>query len=122
MAAKNLKDVTHNIREMSQSNDTLAIEVLKRLQDFTLQSLEKLNQLIKQGKLQEENADLQNEYEKFYNLTIDFLYKNIPDKALRRVSVSSITNVIKKTIASLEELTASVVNQTSTKEIWLTEN
>lgn len=110
IAAKNIKDVIPNIKEMSQSEDKLALEVLKRLRDFALQNLNKLNQLSKQEINQKIIADLQSEYEKFYNLTIDFLYKNIPDKALRGVSVSSVTNAIKKTVSSLEDLTSSVIN------------
>ncbi|PKN68870.1 MAG: sodium:phosphate symporter [Chloroflexi bacterium HGW-Chloroflexi-5] len=110
IAAKNIKDVIPNIKEMSQSEDKLALEVLKQLQDFAVQNLTKLNQLSKQGKAQDEIADLQSKYEKFYNLTIDFLYKNIPDKALRGVAVSSVTNAIKKTVSSLEDLTTSVIN------------
>ncbi|KUG23015.1 sodium-dependent phosphate transporter [hydrocarbon metagenome] len=110
IAAKNIKDVIPNIKEMSQSEDKLALEVFKRLQDFALQNLNKINQLSNQEIDQKIIADLQSEYEKFYNLTIDFLYKNIPDKALRGVSVSSVTNAIKKTVSSLEDLTTSVIN------------
>jgi phosphate:Na+ symporter len=117
IAAKNIKDVIPNIKEMSQSEDSLAIEVLKRLRDFALQNLKTLNQLNKQGKNQEKTADLQSEYEKFYNLTVDFLFKSIRDKAPKGVSVSSITNAIKKIVSSLEELTNTVINSTPNRDI-----
>ncbi len=122
IAAKNIKDVIPNIKEMSQSEDMLAPEVLKRLQDFALQNLNKLNQLSKQEIDQKIFVDLQSEYEKFYTSTIDFIYKNIPDKTLRGVPVSSITNAIKKTVSSLEELTNSVINSRSAKGTELIEN
>lgn len=122
IAAKNIKDVIPNIQEMSQSEDDLAIVVLKRLQDFALQNLNNLNYLAKQGIGQGEISKLQSEYEKFYSLTINFLYKNIPDKALMGVSVSSITNAIRKIVSSLEELTASINNPVSATGIELTEN
>ncbi|MDP2237733.1 MAG: Na/Pi symporter [Bacteroidales bacterium] len=117
IAAKNIKDVIPNIKEMSQSEDGLSIEVLKRIQDFAVRNLNNLSNQAQQGMGKEEISELQSEYENFYISTIDFLYKNIPDKALRGVSVSSITNAIKKTVSALEELVSSVNNPKSTKEI-----
>jgi len=111
MAAKNIKDVSTNIKQMSDSKNELAGEVLKRLQDFAVQNLNKLNQLSKQEIDQKTIVSLHSEYEKFYNLTIDFLYKSMRDKSLEGVSVSSITNAIKKTVSSLEELANSLIKQ-----------
>jgi phosphate:Na+ symporter len=122
IAAKNIKDVIPNIKEMSQSEDGLANEVFQRLQDFALQSLNNLNQIAKQGLEQSEISKTQSEYEKFYNSTIDFLYKSIREKAPIKVSVSSITNAIKKTVSSLEELTNSAINPISENKIKLIEN
>lgn len=122
IAAKNIKDVIPNIKEMSQSEDNLALEILNRLQDFALQNLNKLNQLGKQKINQKIIAELQSEYEKFYNSTIDFLYKSIANKTLKGISVSSITNAIKKTVSSLEDLTTSVLNPEFAKGTELIEN
>lgn len=110
ISAKNIKDITSNIRQLQESEDELAVEILNRLQDFTKQSLGKLNTLIKVEIRQSEIDELQSKYEQFYISNIDFLYKSIATKTPKGVTVSTMTNAIKKTISSLEELTTSFIN------------
>jgi phosphate:Na+ symporter len=117
ITAKNIKDVISNIKEISENDDELTGEVLKRLQNFAVQNLNKLKQLSTQEIDQKTIIEMQREYELFYNLTIDFLYKNIRGKTPKDISVSSITNAIKKTVSSLEELTNSVANSRHTRKL-----
>lgn len=114
IAAKNIKDVIPNIKEMSDSEDPVAIEILGRLQDFAVKNLNKLSSQAPEGMGREEISQLQREYEDFYILTVNYLYKNIPPKAQLSVSVSSITNAIRKIVSALEELITSVNHPEST--------
>lgn len=110
ISAKSIKDVINNIKQMEQSEDKVAREILKRLQDFANQILNRLN-TSNLDKIEPVNIiDLQNEYEKFYTSNIEFLYTSIVNNSPKGVSISTITNAIKKTISSLEELTASFAN------------
>ncbi|MDO8967622.1 Na/Pi cotransporter family protein [Algoriphagus sp.] len=114
IAAKNIKDVIPNIKEMSDSEDPVAVEILGRLQDFAVKNLNKLSSQAPEGMGREEISKLQREYEDFYILTVNYLYKNIPPKAQLSVSVSSITNAIRKIVSALEELITSVNHPEST--------
>lgn len=114
IAAKNIKDVIPNIKEMSDSEDPVAVEILGRLQDFAVKNLNRLSNQAPEGMGREEISQLQREYEDFYILTVNYLYKNIPPKAQLSVSVSSITNAIRKIVSALEELITSVNHPEST--------
>lgn len=114
IAAKNIKDVIPNIKEMSDSEDPVAVEILGRLQDFAVMNLNRLSNQAPEGMGREEISQLQREYEDFYILTVNYLYKNIPPKAQLSVSVSSITNAIRKIVSALEELITSVNHPEST--------
>ncbi|MDP2042242.1 MAG: Na/Pi symporter [Algoriphagus sp.] len=117
IAAKNIKDVIPNIKEMSDSEDPVAVEILGRLQDFAVKNLNKLSSQAPEGMGREEISKLQREYEDFYILTVNYLYKNIPPKAQLSVSVSSITNAIRKIVSALEELITSVNHPESTNNM-----
>jgi phosphate:Na+ symporter len=117
IAAKNIKDVIPNIREMSDSEDPVAFEILQRLQDFAEKNVNNLSSRAQQRMDKEEISKLQLEYEDFYIVTVNFLYKNIPAKAQMSISVSSITNAIRKIVSSLEELITSVNHPDFTKKI-----
>jgi phosphate:Na+ symporter len=116
-AAKNIKDVIQNIKDMDESEDELAHEILKQLQEFSLQKIQELNRYVTMNEDTEPAAGWQKEYENFYNKTIEYLYKNINTKTKRDVPVSSMTNAIKKTVSSLEELALSASNHQLEKEI-----
>ena len=107
-AAKNIKDVIQNIREIEESEDELAQEILLQLQKFSMQKIDLLDQYVTMkgdGKI---IGGWQSEYEGFYNKTLEYLYSNLNTKINRDVQVSSIANAIKKTVSSIEELTLAV--------------
>jgi hypothetical protein len=113
ISAKNLKDITNNIRQMHESEDVLASEILNRLQDFTKKSLSQLEALVKVKIHHKAVVDLRVSYEQFYMSNIDFIYKSIATEPPKGIAVSTMTCAIKKTISSLEDLTDSIVNFTS---------
>lgn len=110
-AAKNIKDVLQNIRTIDESDDQVAREVLSRLQAFASKKLQELADYASNGEdiLHAEawNKDL----EQFYNETLNYFYKNIHTNQQKSVPASTMTNVIKKVVASVEELSLSVANK-----------
>lgn len=107
-AAKNIKDVVPNIRQMDESEDAAALEILKQLQDFTIQKIAELKEAEQHHEKMKPEAEWHREFELFYSKTIEHLYKSIKTQAKRDVPVSTITNTIKKTVSALEELAYSV--------------
>lgn len=107
-AAKNIKDVIQNIKEIDDSEDELAQEILLRLQKFSLQKTELLDQYVNMKDDGKTIGGWLSEYEGFYNKTLEYLYSNLNTKINRDVQVSSITNAIRKTVSSIEELTLAV--------------
>lgn len=98
-SAKNTKDILKNIEEIKISEDQLAKHILGELERFVAQKIGELNQ--------EAFAERDTYFaslEAFYKHTIDYLYEHLGSSKNREVSVSTITNCIKKSISSLEEL------------------
>ncbi|MCX7958333.1 MAG: Na/Pi symporter [Deltaproteobacteria bacterium] len=106
-AAKNIKDIAGNIREMEGSEDVLVHNILNMLRDFVLRTVK--------GHYPEELAEScimtsENCYrnmEQFYRDTIEYLYKNLDTDKERDIPLSTITNVIRKTVSSVEEFSVS---------------
>jgi phosphate:Na+ symporter len=109
-AAKNIKDVFENIRQIDESEDVTAHEILKRLQDFTLLKTDELKYYKSEEEIVKPEKEWLNEFEQFYNKTVEHLYKSIKTQVKRDVPVSTITNAIKKTVSALEELSSSVLD------------
>ncbi len=103
--AKDIKDVAHNIKYMAESEDPLAIEVLGRLQAFVKTQTEAVYE---NGKRKDEKAlalkEMIDKNEGFYEEMIAFLYENIKNHSKKGVPVSTITNVIKQTVSSMNNL------------------
>ena len=99
-AAKNIKDVAANIREMEESDDALAHALLLRLQAFAMEKTDLSPDAAPPG--------WQQAHEHFYHETVGYLYQRIPERAPGGVPVSTLTNAIKKTVSAVEELTRSV--------------
>lgn len=107
-AAKHVKDVFQNIKDIDDSDDILAKEVLKQIQQFGHQRIQELEKFLQQNGVGKSLQDQHKDYEQFYIRTIEFLYNNLDTKREREIPVSSITNAIRKSILSLEDLSLSV--------------
>ncbi|MCE7054657.1 Na/Pi symporter [Algoriphagus sp. AGSA1] len=106
--AKDIKDVAHNISFMSESEDPLAQEVLKRLQAFVKTQTEEVynSNLTKEDhKLYLNEGIAKNEA--FYEEMIAFLYENIKHHTKKGVPISTMTNVIKQTVSAMDNLCSS---------------
>ena len=107
--AKDMKDVMHNIQFMMENEDPLGIEILKRLQEFVRLRLKEINSY-----LEEENQpgiipDWPQQNEMFYNETINYLYQNIKSRNKEGVPISTITNVVKQTVSSMDNVCSSII-------------
>lgn len=117
--AKDIKDVIHNIKYMTESEDPLALEVLKRLQIFVKNHSE---EMIKMVHKQKENIkgikQIVDKNELFYEEMIAFLYGNIKNHSKKGVPISTMTNVIKQTVSSMNNLyTALQIKEIKFKEV-----
>lgn len=111
-AAKDIKDVMHNIKFVSETEDPLGKEVLKKLQDYTQLHLNRIDKhLDATAKIPAYNWQAENN--KFYEETIANLYQNDHMQSKREVSVSTLTNMIKQTVSAIDNLYHAFVNDSN---------
>jgi len=103
-AAKNINDVAKNLTQMDQSDDTVALDIMKKLQRFATEKTDELKALVTEQYVEFPAETLHRDNELFYNQTIDTLYKSIKTHSHGEVPVSTITNAIRKTVSALDEL------------------
>jgi len=106
---KDMKDVMHNIQFMMENEDPLGIEILKRLQEFVKLRLEEINSSLEVENQPEIIPDWLQQNETFYNETINYLYKNIKSRNPEGVPISTITNVVKQTVSSMDNVSSSII-------------
>ncbi|WP_439489441.1 Na/Pi cotransporter family protein [Algoriphagus sp.] len=107
--AKDIKDVAHNISYMSEGEDPLAQEVLKRLQIFVKLQTEEVyhrNLSTEENKFDLTEGIAKNE--EFYEEMIAFLYENIKHHTKKGVPISTMTNVIKQTVSAMNNLCSAI--------------
>lgn len=116
-AAKNIKDVIPNIRQIDESEDEGARDILNQLREFSIQKTNELAIFVREARPLKAEARWHEELETFHNQTMANLYKGIKTTARRDVPVSTISNAIKKTVSALEELVHSVAERKSFVEV-----
>jgi len=107
--AKDMKDVMHNIQFMMENEDPLGIEILKRLQEFVRLKLEEINSSLEVENQPERIPNWLQQNETFYNEIINYLYKNIKSRNMEGVPISTITNVVKQTVSSMDNVSSSII-------------
>ncbi|QED38642.1 Na/Pi cotransporter family protein [Antarcticibacterium arcticum] len=108
-AAKDLKDVLHNIMFMMEAGDPVGEEVLHRLRDMVNLRLAEIDGILQEKQAEAIPADWHLENEKFYNELIGYVYSNIKDNHKKEVPVSTMTNVIKQAVSSLDNLCSAII-------------
>ena len=108
-AAKDIKDVMHNIREMEDTEDKLVKELYEELKEYTFDFLEKLKKYVKKFPYKEALPDWIGENGEKYQALISHLYHKA-DKKQPEIPISSLTNVIKQIISSLDNLGSAVIH------------
>jgi phosphate:Na+ symporter len=104
-AAKDIKDVIHNIKYMTESEDPLALEVLNRLQSFVKSHTGELYKIVyEEGENTKGLKVMIDKNEVFYEEMIGYLYENIKNHSKKGVPISTMTNVIKQTVSAMSNL------------------
>ncbi|MGY5849207.1 Na/Pi cotransporter family protein [Salegentibacter sp. F14] len=112
--AKDIKDVMHNIRFILDSDDKLGTEILKSLSKHMSLRLKEIHEFIIAGEIDLElqaslPAGWLKENEDFYNTTINYLYVHLTHRGKNAVPVSTLTNVIKQSHSSIDNLCSSII-------------
>jgi phosphate:Na+ symporter len=108
-AAKDLKDVMHNIQDMENEDDPVAVDYYNNLRDYTFEFITQLNNYIKQETYGEGEPNWIGENAKQYKKWIGSLYERIK-KSPSEFPVSTLTNVIKQVVSSLDNLGSSIIH------------
>jgi phosphate:Na+ symporter len=109
-AAKDLKDVMHNIQDMENEDDLLAVDFYNELRDYYFGFIDKLNDYIKLETLNlEQEPDWISENGRQYKKWIGSLYERIKITP-SEFPVSTLTNVIKQVVSSLDNLGSSIIH------------
>lgn len=117
--AKDIKDVIHNIRSIRESEDQKGREVLKQLRSLVKHRLQDITVFLDLPEEKRKPATVQNwllEHQKHYNQLINHLYHNIPYRTPEAVPVSTLTNLIRQTFSSLNNLCSSLIYWKFNKE------
>jgi len=114
-AAKEIKDVHENIYAIHVSEDKVALEILSDLQQLVVEKVEELRGYINSDVVQKPIGIQQLELESFYQKKINKLYKTTYTS--QTVPISTLTNVIRKTVQSMENLSRSVFDKVQEDEM-----
>ncbi|MGF1557090.1 Na/Pi cotransporter family protein [Paucihalobacter sp.] len=109
-AAKDIKDVQHNIRTIQESNDELAFQILERLKTHLNIRFSDYDKMIYSNETDSIDTNLYDENHKLYVETIHFIYNELKSIKKSDIPVSTITNVTKQTIAALNNLYSACKN------------
>lgn len=112
--AKDIKDVMHNIRFILDSEDELGAEILKKLRDQIKMRLLEIRSFLTATVQEMGNNEINphlwiKENEEFYEDTISYLYSHLGNRKKNAVQISTLTNVIKHTHSSLDNLCSSII-------------
>lgn len=114
-AAKEMKDVHQNIHSIQISEDKVALEIFSDLQKLVTEKIGELTEYIGSDIVQKPITEQQLELGVFYQKMISKLYKTT--YASQTVPISTLTNVIRKTIQAMDNLSRSVCNKKEEEEI-----
>ena len=108
-AAKDIKDVMHNIREMEEHESRLVLYFYKEIKSYSFDFISELNKHLE--KIDESNGLPRwlAHNEGVYNHWIAELYQKIQEEDLD-YPISTLTNVMKQVISSMDNLSSAVIH------------
>ncbi|MCC5916262.1 MAG: Na/Pi cotransporter family protein [Cryomorphaceae bacterium] len=102
-SAKEIRDIHHNIKDMMKSNDKTVKWLLNDIAESFDRNLFKIRTLMQEDSIQEfELTALKNNLISAYPKDISELYNRVRENPVSDVSVSSLTNVIRKVNSALQ--------------------
>lgn len=123
-AAKDVKDVQHNIKNIQDSLEALPLDVLESLKEILNKRFYYYDEIMNLDTNIDSNVNLYQENHAVYNENIHFIYNHLKDSKKQSIPISTITNVIKQTISSLNNLYSACKKyyQTFTPKKMISEN
>ncbi|MCH8547197.1 MAG: hypothetical protein LAT54_10735, partial [Cryomorphaceae bacterium] len=116
-AAKEVRDITHNVKDIKQSQDKSAKEILDHLLESMSHLFRDIREALHDGHLEGIAFYAYKEkYLREYPDRITDLYRKVKEKPLRDVSISSMTNLIRKIYSSMQYLSEAVDQLSRAKE------
>lgn len=107
--AKDIKDVTHNILYMMEADDPLATRILDKLRKTVNLRLGEIQKVLESEEATPQAPLWLQENEQVYDELITELYSQIKGHSNIGVPVSTITNVIKQGISSLDNICSAII-------------
>lgn len=116
-SAKEIRDITHNVKDIKQSQDKSAKEILDQLLESMKRLFRDVREALKDGHIEGVAfyAYKEKHLREYPNMIAD-LYKKVKEKPLRDISVSSMTNVIRKIYSAMQYLSEAVDQLSMAKE------
>ena len=108
-AAKDIKDVMHNIRDMEDEEDRLVVALHGKIKVYVIAFIEKMEAYKKLDTIPENEPNWVNENSKQYKIWISELYEDLKSKNIE-FPISTLNNVIKQVISGLDNLGSSVIH------------
>lgn len=108
-SAKDIKDVMHNIRDMEDEEDRVAIHVHRKLRAYSLGFLDKMQAFLNLAELPETPPDWLGENAKQYKIWMAELYQDMKNEHME-YPVSTLNNVIKQVVSGLDNLGSAVIH------------
>lgn len=107
-AAKDLKDVMHNIQDIEGEDDLVALEYYSLLKQYTMDYLGKIKTYLQSEEESEVIPEWNAMNAKQYKIWVSELYEKIKTKS-PEFPVSTLTNVINQVVSSLDNLGNSTI-------------
>ena len=114
-AAKNMKDIIANIKELFENEDHLSKKILKKIRHISEEKLLVYSYHIDHEIKEDKNIEWHAELDVFYHHSIDYIYDRFSEVENGSVSVSTLTNVVKKTVSCLEEMANAATDEINIK-------
>ena len=109
-AAKDIKDVAHNIKFIMDSEDVKAQEILDKLREFVMHKIEEVHLYVDIDTASALSLNqMINTNEEFYNEMITFLYQKAKLLDKKGITISTITNVIRQTVSAMNHICQAVI-------------
>lgn len=115
-AAKNMKDIISNVKELEDSDEEIPAKILLKLKEFSVEKITIYTKHISSENKHNVKEKWHRDLDLFYHQTIDFLYDQLTVNTNGVISVSTMTNVIKKTVSCLEEMSNAALHENNIRD------
>jgi phosphate:Na+ symporter len=102
-AAKTIKDIHYNIKDLEALTDEPTEKLLHNLQKFTWLKLSEYSIWLEKEEARMMRVQWKDDIDKFYRESIEYIYKDIATRVKRGLPISTLTNIVKKSTTTLEE-------------------